>query len=345
MARIFSGPNTGLNTVRSLSGCSLSGEGLSGRLIPRMAQICLFAMAGAVGYSQVLYAAGLDASDHGVSDSSATLDKQKDFYPVELDLSAGLDFQSYSESGSLALGNIKTDYDATLPSGRGSVKLFFDERHFLLFNGNITLYQQQEAERWKLDGNLVQTNQLEIERSAFSLQYGQRFAKRHDVHLGIGISQNNYLRYGFVYTDLGETTFPKADGSAYTDSDRQALLNSEVEEEMLSVNLLGGYSYSNFFSESKPGLRYRLSAQVGIPAYFRVTNKNGSNYTTLTSEFEGIDLQSALAVGWQFDQHWLLYAGLSSYYERRDKILSTSLALPDAELYGFETQLGFVTRF
>lgn len=267
------------------------------------------------------------------------------YYPVELEARSGIDLQTYSEKTTISAGDLATDYQALVPSAKTTIKLFFSPQTFLQFSGMGTLYSQTNNETWKVNGTKVQDNNLAATRTSFSLQLGQRLAKRHEFSVGMGFDQNKFTRSKFDMTTYGETVFPKSDSTAYTDDDRTDLYNAVVKEELLAVNLIGNYTLSNFFIDNSSGLRYKVSAQFATPMYFRVTNINGSNYTTLTSQFDGFDLHTSAMLGWQFDRQWLLHAGIHTYYEKRNKILSANAQLPNSELFGAEAQLGFSTRF
>lgn len=281
---------------------------------------------------------------------SAWAKEDKAFYPIELDTRAGLDFQNYSEKVQHSQGALETDYNALVPSAKTDIKLFFSPKTFLYFTGMGTLYTQSQKETWKLNGNTAQTNQLEATRTSFSLQLGQRLAKRHDVSVGLGFDKNSFVRSKFALTALGESAFPytKSDGTAVDTTDatamnaaRASLYSATVREEMLAVNFVSAYQYSTFFEDNGSGLRYKLSGQFSTPLYFRVTNLP----TTLTSQFDGYDLHTSAMLGWQMDKQWLVHGGLHGYYEKRNKIISANATLPNSELFGLEVQIGFSTRF
>ena len=276
---------------------------------------------------------------------SAVATASDDYYPVELEARSGIDLQTYSEKTTISAGSLATDYQALVPSAKTTIKLFFSPQTFLQFSGMGTLYSQANNETWKVNGAKVQDNSLAATRTSFSLQLGQRLAKRHDLTFGVGFDQNKFTRSKFDMTTYGETVFPKSDNTAYTNQDRIDLYNAVVKEEMLAVNMVGSYTLSNFFIDNSSGLRYKVSAQFATPMYFRVTNINGGNYTTLTSQFDGFDLHTSAMLGWQFNRQWLLHAGLHTYYEKRNKILSANAQLPNSELLGAEAQVGFSTRF
>ena len=270
-----------------------------------------------------------------------------DYYPVELEARSGIDLQTYSEKTTISAGSLATDYQALVPSAKTTIKLFFSPQTFLQFSGMGTLYSQANNETWTVNGTKVQDNNLSATRTSFSLQLGQRLAKKHDFTFGVGFDQNKFTRSQFDMTNYGETVFPNknSDDGSYSPTDRSALLSATVKEELLAVNLVGSYALSNFFIDNSSGLRYKVSAQFATPMYFRVTNINGGNYTTLTSQFDGFDLHTSAMLGWQFNRQWLLHAGLHTYYEKRNKILSANAQLPNSELLGAEAQVGFSTRF
>ncbi|OPX55274.1 hypothetical protein SAMN02745127_02124 [Oceanospirillum multiglobuliferum] len=276
--------------------------------------------------------------------------KEGAFYPIELDARAGLDFQNYSEKVQHSKGALATDYSALVPSAKTDIKLFFSPQTFLYFTGMGTLYTQSQKETWKLNGSTAQTNQLEATRTSFSLQLGQRLAKRHDLSVGLGFDKNTFVRSKFALTALGESTFPytQSDGTAVDTTDaaamnaaRASLYSATVREEMLAVNFVSAYQYSTFFENNGTGLRYKFSGQFSTPLYFRVTNIP----TTLTSQFDGYDIHTSAMLGWQMDKQWLIHAGLHGYYEKRNKIISANATLPNSELFGLEAQIGFSTRF
>lgn len=212
---------------------------------------------------------------------------------------------SYEENTDTSGLSIRSKVDDSKPTQRSGVYVSVNGTWGFYFTSSSYFGSDSDEEKWDINGTRVQNNKFTAKRSEVQFLISRQLsANRHYLLFGASNIETSFTRFDFSY--------PEQDRFEINQENRN------ITEDVSQFVGFFGYEFNQFYTSSKPGLRYQLQALMGIPLYTETLNNSAGDDIFKTS-FDGYSLRLNPSVGWQFDQHFLLSFNLGVHYSFRDE--------------------------